>query len=123
MWLVQILIVHNHDQYVDIYGFDKESWHFNACTMDAGTVYEHPVTHSTAIIMINQAIKIDIMTNILVCPMQCQVHGTVVNKCPKFLPPLPSQDNHTLLVHDPVSFGPSLIIPLSLDGVTNYFKA
>ncbi len=91
--------------------------------MDAGTVYEHPVTHSTAIIMINQAIKIDIMTNILVCPMQCQVHGTVVNKCPKFLPPLPSQDNHTLLVHDPDGCSSPLTIQLSLDGITSYFKA
>ncbi len=32
-------------------------------------------------------------------------------------------DNHALLVHDPDSCSPPLIIPLSLDGVTSYFGA
>ncbi len=55
--------------------------------------------------------------------MQCHVHGTIVNKCPKFLSPLLSQDKHTLLVHDPDGCSPPLTIPMSQNGVTSYFKA
>ena len=73
--------------------------------------------------MINQAIKIDSMHNILICPMQCRVHSTIVNECPKFLSASPAEDDHALLVHDPDGCSPPLTIPLSLDGVTSYFEA
>ncbi len=73
--------------------------------------------------MINQAIKIDSMHNIFIFLMQYCVHGTTVNECPKFLSASPAKNNHALLVHDPNSCSPSLTIPLSLDGVTSYFKA
>ncbi len=119
----KVLVVHNHECFVDDYGFDKQTRHSNACTIDAAIVYKGPVTHLTVIIMINQAIKIDSMTNILVCPMQCHVYGTVVIKCPKLLSASPTEDNHALLVHDPNGLSPPLTIPLSLDGVTSYFKA
>ncbi len=91
---------------VDVYSFDKETKHSNACTIDVAIAYDDPVTHSTVIIMINQAIKIDSMANILVYPMQCQAHGTVVNECPKILTPKPSEDDHALL--DPDSCSPPL---------------
>ncbi len=77
-----VLVVHNHGHLVDIYGFDKETRQSNASTEDAVIAYKDPVVNSTVIIMINQAIKIDSMSNILICPMQRQGHGTIVNKCP-----------------------------------------
>ncbi len=64
-----VLVVHDHEHFIDIYGFDKEIRHSNACTIDATIVYEDHVTHSTVIHMINQAIKINSMHNILLCPM------------------------------------------------------
>ncbi len=118
-----VLVVHDHERFVDVYGFDKETRHVNASTVDAAIAYEDPVTHSTVILMINQAIKIDSMHNILICPMQCCVHGTIVNECPKFLSASPAEDDHALLVHDPDGCSPPLTIPLSLDGVTSYFEA
>ena len=118
-----VLVVHDHERYVDVYGFDQAARHKNASTVDAAIAYEDPTTHSTVILMINQAIKIDSMQNILICPMQCRVHGTAVNECPKFLSHRPSEDDHALIVHDPVSCSPPLTIPLSLDGVTSYFEA
>ena len=68
-----VLVVHDHERFVDVYGFDKETRHANASTVNAAIAYEDPVTHSTVILMINQAIKIDSMHNILICPMQCRV--------------------------------------------------
>ncbi len=68
-----------------MYDFYKETWHANACTVDATIAYEDPVMHSAVILMINQSIKINSMHNILICPMQCHVHGTTVNESPKFL--------------------------------------
>ncbi len=63
------------------------------------------------------------MHNILLCPMQCCVHGTLVNKYPKFLSASPTEDNHALLVHDPNDCSPPLTITLSIYGVTSYFEA
>ncbi len=79
--------------------------------------------HSTVILMINQAIKIDSMHNALICPMQYCVHGTIVNECPKFMSASPTEDGHALLVHDPNGCSPPLTILLSLNGVTSYFEA
>ncbi len=73
--------------------------------------------------MINHAIKIDSISNILVCPMHCWVHGTVVKKCPKFLSASPIKDGHALLVHDPDGYCPLHTILLSLNSITRYFEA
>ncbi len=86
-----VVVVHDHEFVVIIYGFDKDTRHANACTVDAAIAYKDPVTHLTVILMINQAIKIDSMHNILICPMQCCVHGTTVNECPKFLSASPAE--------------------------------
>ncbi len=80
-----ILVIHHHGHFADVYGFDKETQRLNAYILDATIAYKDPVTHLTVIIMIKQAIKIDSMSNIFVCPMQCQVHGIIVNKRPKFI--------------------------------------
>ncbi len=120
-----VLIIHDHECFVDIYGFGEEIWHLNACAMDAAIRFKDLMMQSTVIIIINHAIKIDSMSNILVCSMQCQVHGTIENEYPKFLSAQPAEDNHALLVHDPDGCSPplALTIPLSQDGVTSYFKA
>ncbi len=73
-----VLVIHHHGCYADLYGFDKASLHSNACTIDNTIAYEDPAAHFTVILMINQAIKFNSITNILVCTMQCQVRGTVV---------------------------------------------
>ncbi len=115
--------VHNHEHFIDVYGFDKETWHVNACTIDAVIAHKDPVMHLTVILIINQAIKVNIMHNILIFPMKCCVHFTIINVCPKFLSASPAEDNHALLVHDPDGCSPPLTILLSFDGITSYFKA
>lgn len=71
--------------------------HKSAYTIDTSIVYEAPLKQSTVLIMINQAFKIDSMTNIIVCPMQYCIHSMVVNECPKFLSPRPSEEDHVFL--------------------------
>ncbi len=63
-----VLAVHDHSC-KNVYGFDSDTGHSNACAIDAAIVYEEPKMHFTMIIMINHAIKIDSMSNILVCLM------------------------------------------------------
>ncbi len=42
-----VLVVHDNEHFVDIYGFNKMAGHFNASTVDAATVYNDPIMHST----------------------------------------------------------------------------
>ncbi len=102
--------------------FDKEMRHTNARIVDAGIMYKDPVNHSIVIIMINQAIKIDSMTNNLVYSMQCHVYHMVIKKCPKFLSHRPTEEDHALLVHNPDGCSPTITILLSLNSVKHYFK-
>ncbi len=118
-----VLVVHNHSCYVDIYSFDKEIWHQNTSTVDTAIMYEDPITHAFMILMIKEATKIDSMSNILVIPVQCCMNSTAVNECSKFLSYKPTEDDHTLLMDDHDGNSPPLTITLSLDGVTSYFKA
>ncbi len=71
-----VQVVHDHDNFVDVYGFDRVTRHANASTVDAAMRYEDPVTHWTVILMINQAIKIDSMHNVLIFPdaVSCAWH-------------------------------------------------
>ncbi len=117
-----VLVVHDHEGFVDVYGFGKETHHANACTIDAAIAYKDPAMHLTLILMINQAIKINSMHNILICPMQCGVHFTTVNECRKFLSASPAKDDHALLAHDPNVCSPPLTIPFSLDSVTSTLR-
>ncbi len=66
-----MLVVHDHEHFVDVYSFDNKTKNPNTSTVDTTIAYEDPVMHSTVILMINQTIKIDSMTNILLCQIQC----------------------------------------------------
>ncbi len=118
-----VIVVHDHEHSVDVYGFDKETRHSNSHTLNAAIAYNEPITHSTVILMINQAIKIDNMYRIPIYPMQCCAHGTLVHEYPKFLSASPVEYDHAFLVHDLDGCSPLLTIPVSLNGVTSYFEA
>lgn len=71
------LVVNDCEHYADVYGFDKATRHKNAslCTKPPSLI---------------SSIKIDSISNILICPIPFHVHGMVVNECPKFLSHGPS---------------------------------
>ena len=62
---------------------------------------------------------VEIMNNILVCPMQLRMNDIKVFDCPKFLIDNPSDHDHTIVI--PREDEDDLSIPLSLYGVTSYF--
>ena len=72
--------------------------------------------------MLHQAIEVPTLNHHLLCPMQCQVIGVVINECPKFLCPSPTQRDHALIVTDPDDIESELIIPLQIKGVTPFLS-
>ena len=107
------LVVHDHERLVDIYGFDHSQSHKDARTVDVAVAYDDPRSGLTSILMINQAILVDSLQNVLLCPMQCHVHGTDIDECPKFLSKIPTDQSHSLTVFDPKDRSPPLLIPFS----------
>ncbi len=75
-----VLVVCDRKYFIYVYDFDKETRHPSASTTDVPIAYKDPDTHLNVILTIDQATKINSMHNILICPMQCQVHGTIVNE-------------------------------------------
>ena len=86
-----------------------------------GTViaYDCLKTGEVIIIIINQAIHINIMSNNLLCPMQNRMNDIKVFHCSKFLIENPKKYDHTLTL--PSGNGKDYKISLSLHGVTSYF--
>ncbi len=39
-----VLVVYDHERYVDVYGYDSKSRHKNVTTVDAAVVYDNPQT-------------------------------------------------------------------------------
>ncbi len=64
-----VLVVHDHECYVDLFGYDSKSRHKNITTVDAAVAYNDPQTGDTSVLLINQAILIPSVKNILLCPM------------------------------------------------------
>ena len=115
-----VLIVHDHERYVDVFGYDSKSRHKNVTTVDAAVAYDNPQTGDTSVLLINQAIMIPSMNNILLCPMQCRLNGVTVNDVPKFLLKDPTVNDHAVVIPSDIDES-SLLIPLMLQGVTSYF--
>ncbi len=46
-----VLVVHNHEHFVDVYGFNKLARHTNTSTVNVAIAYKDPITHLTVIIM------------------------------------------------------------------------
>ncbi len=65
--------------------------------------------------LINQAILILSIKNILLCPTQCCLNGVTVNDIPKFLLKNPTVNDHAVII--PVD----TCVSLKLQGVTSYF--
>ena len=80
-----VLVVHDHERYVDVYGYNSKSRHKNITTVDAAVAYDDPWTGDTSVLLINQAIMIPSIKNMLLCPMQCHLDGMAVNDVLKFL--------------------------------------
>jgi hypothetical protein len=70
-------------------------------------------------LVINQAIHMPHLDHHLLCPMQCQVNGVIVDNMPKFLTSDPTDHTHALTITDPHQPAQTVILPLALRGVTS----
>ena len=70
----------------------------------------------------HQGIYLDTIENHLVCPLQCQVNGVVVNDTPKIFVDNPTDQTHAIVVRDLMDPENTTIIPLKLCGVTSRFS-
>ena len=93
------------------------------CPTVTGVVaYDHPYTGITYMFVWHQVIYLDTMENHLICPMQCQVNGVVVNDMPKIFVENPTDQTHAIVVRDLMDPENTTIILLELCGVTSRFS-
>ena len=69
------LVIHDNNRPVNVYSYDPKYGHRNAKTVDAPVGYQDPYSSEKFILMIHQAICIDVLVNHLLCPMQCHLNG------------------------------------------------
>ena len=113
------LVTHKYDKRVNVSGYDPNLGSMKGMEIvSAALTYNDPMAKETVILRIHQGVHIPSMTNNLLCPMQLRLNDVQVNDCPKFLHPNPDDTTHTIVVHEQDD---TLIIPLSLSGVTSYF--
>ncbi len=53
-----VLGIHDHKNYVDVYGFDSKSRHKKITTINGHVSYDNPQTESESIFLLNQTIII-----------------------------------------------------------------
>jgi hypothetical protein len=119
-----VLIVNEHDtRVVNVSGFDPSQPARSAKIVDCAVKYICPGTGEIILLTINQALHIPELEHFLLCPMQCQVNGVVIDKCPKFMASNPTDSTHSITIqNDNGNLAHPLIILLRLEGVVSYFE-
>jgi hypothetical protein len=113
------LVTHTFDKKVNVSGYDPQLGSMKGMPIvSAALAYDDPSNGETIILRIHQAVHIPTMTNNLLCPMQLRVNDVLVDDCPRFLHPHPTNTTHTIIVQEGQD---RLVIPLSLRGVTSHF--
>jgi hypothetical protein len=77
--------------------------------------YDCPYTGKVYVILVHHALHFPEMDHNLIPPFQMRVNGVVINECPKFLSPQPTDETYSL-------FFPSddIRLPLSIIGSTSF---
>ena len=113
------LITHTYDKTVSVTGYDPKMGTTRGIqVVSAALAYDDPHSGETVILRVHQAVHIPTMLNNLLCPMQMRLNDVVVEDCPKFLHPNPTETTHSIAVREEDD---TLVIPLSIRGVTSYF--
>jgi hypothetical protein len=78
------LLIQDFNKNVSVLGWNASVGFTKWLTVAGVVAYDHPYTGITYMLVWHQAIHLDTMENHLVCPMQCQVNGVMVNDTPIF---------------------------------------
>ncbi len=98
-------------------GYDKSLRSKTYQTVSGVVAYDDPQTRRMLHLIINQAIHILHLDHHLLCLMQCRVNDVTIHDMPKFLAAIPTDQTHTLTIHDPNNPLQPVILPLTLRGV------
>ena len=115
------MIIHDHRRRVSVTGYDPKAGSNLYRIVSAALAYDDPHSGETSILIINQAIEIPHLNNHLLCIFQCRMRWATINDVPKFQAPKPSVHTHAIRVNNEDD-SHTLLIPLSLKGVTSYFN-
>ena len=77
------LVLADHEQPVNVTGYDKALGSKTFRTVTGAVLYDHPDTGVAYILIIAQAVSMPDLEHHLLCPMQCRVNDVVVNDCPR----------------------------------------
>ena len=84
--------------------------------------YDDPRDGQTFMLIVQQALLIPKLKQVLLCPNKMRDHGLRVNDEPKFTLGKPQDHHHAITFHDQKRDDGTLFrIPMSLDGVISYF--
>lgn len=112
------LIIQDFERPVQVHGYLGDVGKARNCkTVSAVVAYDHPETGETFFLVIHQAILIDKMKKILLCPMQLRDNGLRVNDEPRFMSSNPTNEHNTISVPNSMGDGLDLRIPLDIQGV------
>ena len=113
------LITHDFERPVHVTGYDKADGSKTYKTVSGVVGYKHPITGKNYYLHVHQAIYMPQLKHNLLCPMQLRLNDVEIDEVPKFLAEDPTERTHAISI--PIDNDDSLVIPLSLDGVTSYF--
>jgi hypothetical protein len=107
------------EQTVNVSAFTNQHKTFdNVPIVTTATAFDDANTGITYLLIIGQAIYMGSnMNNTLLCPNQLRSNGLIVEDCPRHLSPMNKPSSHSI-----TCVADDLNIPLSLQGVTSYFK-
>ena len=85
----------------------------------AAVAYDDPLTMTTFVLIIHQALYFEQLRHNLLCPNQLRQHGIIVNDTPLYflLPEQRREDDHRIVIPET-----DLSINLKLRGVISYFE-
>lgn len=111
------LIIADYNEPVNVQGYDSSLGTRTFSTVSGVIGWTRPDTGETFHLVVHQAIHIPTLDHHLLCPMQCRIAGHIVNECPRFLDPNPTDLSHCISARD--EYGKDMTIPLRLMGVTS----
>ena len=79
------LVIHYHNKPVNIYIYNSKNGHRSAKTVDVPVGYQEPQSEQKFILVMNQAICINGLENLLLCPMHYHLNGVHNSEVSKFL--------------------------------------
>ena len=93
-----LLIVERHDRVVNLSSYDPTKGSSkNLELLNAANKVDNIDTGESQVVIINQAVHVPTMKHNFLCPMQTQMHITVVNDALKFLLCDPTENDHCVI--------------------------